>query len=172
MSVFKQQQLGVEAMGGQNHNRKHEHETQGVVGLQVAMFENALVFIPDELVCPHVKDGWEGHGHRQGPHHANDGGAGPDGHAFGVETVMGDGKVAGDSHTEQHKGRMKTKKHSHERHNLTTQRTVSPGRAVVDRDQHKGEAGSRPNCIGQAQVQEKEIWSLVECPVSQHQHGD
>ena len=166
MPVLEEQQLGVETVGGQDHHSQHEHEAQGVVGLQVAVFKNALILIPDELVCPHVEHGWERHCNGQSPHHANDGGAGPDGHALGVESVVGDGKVAGDGDTEQHEGSVKTKQHGHESHNFTTQGTVSPGRAVVDRNQHKGEARSRAHCIGQAQVQEKEVGSLVECPVS------
>ncbi|KAA8591396.1 hypothetical protein FQN60_002339 [Etheostoma spectabile] len=156
VTVLKQQQLGVEAVRGQDHHSQHEHEAQGVVGLQVAVFKNALILIPDELVCPHIEDGWERHGDGQSPHHANDGGAGPDGHALGVESVVGDGKVAGDSHAKQHEGSVKTKQHRHKSHNFTTQGTVSPGRAVVDGNQHKGEAGGRADCICQAQVQEKE----------------
>ena len=170
--VLKEQELGVEAMGGQDHHRQHEHEAQGVVGLQVAVFKYALILIADEFVRSDIKDRWECHGDGQSPHHANDGGARPDGQALGVESVVGDGKVASDCHAKQHEGSVKAEEHRHERHNFATQGTVSPGRTVADRNQHKREAGGRSDRVSHAQVQEEKIGSLVERPVSQDQQGD
>ena len=126
VTILEEEQLAIDSMCGCHEHSQHKHEAQRVIGLEIAMLKDTLVLLTDELVGAHVEDRWEGHGHRQGPGHADDSCACPECHALGIEAVVGDGHVACDADAEQHEGRMEAKEHSHKGHNLAAERTEGP----------------------------------------------
>lgn len=172
VAVDEEEQLDVDQVGGGDDGRQHEHEAQRVVGLDVAMLEDALFLLPDELVGTHVKDGGKGHGHGEGPHHAHHSQAGPARHALGVEAVVGDGHVARDPHAEEQEGGVEAEEHGQEGQHLAAEGPVGPGGPAAHRQHDEGEAGERAEPVGQAEVQQQVVGRAVQVPVLEDEPGE
>ncbi|PWA17005.1 hypothetical protein CCH79_00019460, partial [Gambusia affinis] len=167
--VYEAQHLHVNHVCGAHNDHEHQHEAQRVVGLDVAVLERALLLLGHELVGAHVEHWREGHGHGQGPHHADDRHARAQVHALGVEAVMGDRHIAGDADAEKQEGDVEAEEHRHEGDNFAAERAIRPVGTGSDRRHHEGEADGRAQHVGQAQVQQEVVGSLVQRTVLQQQ---
>lgn len=160
--VNEAQHLHVNHVCGAHDDHEHQHEAQSVVGLDVAVLERALLLLGHELVGAHVEHWREGHGHGEGPHHADDRHARAQVHALGVEAVMGDRHIAGDADAEEQEGDVEAEEHRHEGDNFAAERAIRPIGTGSDRRHHKGEADGRAQHVGQTQVQQEVVGSLVQ----------
>ncbi|TRY82165.1 hypothetical protein DNTS_009472 [Danionella cerebrum] len=169
--VNKTEHLDIDDVRGGHDHRQHEHEAQRVVGFHVSVLEDALLFLPDELVGAHVEDRGERHRHRKRPNHANDRDAGPERHAFGVEAVVRDGHVARYADAEEQEGDVEAEQDGHEGDDLAAEVAVAPHGAAADGEHHHREAHGRADDVRHAQVEQEVVRSLVQRAVLQHQHG-
>lgn len=125
--VDEKDELEVDKLGGQEDECKEQHEAQRVIGTEGAVLEGALVLLADEGVRAHVQHRRERHGYRQGPHHAYDGQACPEGQPLSVKAVVGDGQVPRHANAEQHEGSVETGEHAQKGDHFASQRAVRPG---------------------------------------------
>ena len=167
--VHEAQHLDVNHLGRAHDDEQHQHEAQRVVRLHVAVLEDALLLLADELVGAHVEHRRERHGHGEGPHHADHRHARAQVHPLGVEAVVGDRHVPGDADAEEQEGDVEAEEHRREGDDLAAERAVRPHGAAADRGHHEGEAHGGAEHVRQAQVQEEVVRSPVQGAVLQQQ---